>query len=196
MKIMKVFALIALLIGIGAVPALAQMYDFTYTGSYFQATGTLDLVSGLAVSGSGTLTYDNGTVTTTPITLFPLNPAMEGNISGDGIRSNGTDLNGLDNLVFPGSNPLLDGAGLIFWMGSTAPAAALADTGTHPNFGTVDAYNIYSSGSYASIGVLGGPYTIDSGSFTLTSVPDGGTTLALLGLAVAGLAGLRRKLSV
>jgi hypothetical protein len=30
---------------------------------------------------------------------------------------------------------------------------------------------------------------------TFTTVPDGGTTLALLGLAIAGLAGLRRKLS-
>jgi len=31
--------------------------------------------------------------------------------------------------------------------------------------------------------------------FQFTAVPDGGTTLTLLGLAVAGLAGLRRKLS-
>ena len=33
-------------------------------------------------------------------------------------------------------------------------------------------------------------------TFTEFAVPDGGTTLALLGLAVAGMAGLRRKLSV
>jgi hypothetical protein len=32
--------------------------------------------------------------------------------------------------------------------------------------------------------------------FQFSAVPDGGTTLALLGLAVAGLVGLRRKLSV
>jgi hypothetical protein len=33
-------------------------------------------------------------------------------------------------------------------------------------------------------------------NFSATQVPDGGTTLSLLGLAIAGLAGLRRKLSL
>jgi hypothetical protein len=36
----------------------------------------------------------------------------------------------------------------------------------------------------------------ESGTFSLTAVPDGGTTLSLLGLALVGLAGLRRKLSL
>jgi hypothetical protein len=43
------------------------------------------------------------------------------------------------------------------------------------------------------------PASASFDSFTVTSgasVPDGGTTLLLLGLAVAGLAGLRRKLGV
>jgi len=40
------------------------------------------------------------------------------------------------------------------------------------------------------------PYLSMSGTQVIASTPDGGTTLALLGLAVAGLAGLSRKLSV
>jgi hypothetical protein len=45
--------------------AMAQMtYDFTYDGSGYQATGTLDVNgSGLAISGSGILTYDKGVAT-------------------------------------------------------------------------------------------------------------------------------------
>ena len=38
---MKILATIALLIGIGAVPALAQDYDFTFTDSTYSAQGIL-----------------------------------------------------------------------------------------------------------------------------------------------------------
>jgi hypothetical protein len=194
------------MVGIGAVPAFADsIYDFSYNGSYFQATGTLDVNgSGLAVSGSGTLTYDS---VTTAITLFPLNAAMLADTSSDSVRTaGGTDLIGLDNQVYPGVNPLVDGLGLIFWMGSTTPTGALASTASNPNFCdgvaspcTVGGFAIYSNGpgSYSAFGAdipLDGLYNGDNGSFTLTYVPDGGTTLVLLGLAVAGLAGLRRKL--
>jgi len=207
---MKKLAVIALLIGIGAVPALAQTtYDFTYTGGYFTATGSLDVNgSGLATSGSGTMTWDGG-ADTSAITLFPLNSVMEANPGSDGVRVNGgTDLNGLDNLVFPSSNPLLDGYGLIFWMGNTAPTAALLDTSSiHPNFGNVGGFAIGGDcawacgGTYSSFGADGSLdlYASDLGTFTLTpapSVPDGGTTLALLGFTIAGLAGLRRKFGI
>ena len=201
---MKKFAIIAILIGIGAVPAFADaIYDFTYNGGYFTATGTLDLNgSGLALSGSGTLMYDS---VTTAITLFPLNAAMLADPSGNGVRAGGTDWNQIDNQVYVGSNPLVDGYGLIFWTGSTTPTGALADSSIHPNFCegipscAVDLFAIYSNGPSSYSGFGAGPtglYAGDNGSFTLTAVPDGGTTLALLGLAIAGLAGLRRKLGV
>ena len=205
---MKILAVIALMIGIGSVPAFADaIYDFTYNGGYFTATGTLDLNgSGLALSGSGTLTY--GSVTTA-ITLFPLNAAMLADPSGNGVRAGGTDWNQIDNQVYIGSNPLVDGYGLIFWTGSTTPTGALADTGsTHPNFCsgianpcTVGGWNVYYyDGTYQSFGANApstGLYNGEDGAFTLTYIPEGGgTTLTLLGLAVAGLAGLRRKLGV
>ena len=41
---------------------------------------------------------------------------------------------------------------------------------------------------------LGNPST--TVNFSATQVPDGGTTLAFLGLALVGLAGLRRKLNL
>jgi hypothetical protein len=216
---MKNFAVIALLLGTGAVPVLADVtYDFTYDGSHFQATGTLDVNgSGLAVSGSGTLTYTGIPGSgTTAITLFPLNAAMLADPAANGVRANdGTDWNQIDNQVNVGSNPVLDGYGLIFWTGNTVPVGALADLGNHPalNEGLAPAdqvvglYAIYGNGpgSYGSFGALGTGsdatkiYGSDSGSFSLSpagAVPDGGTTLAFLGLAVAGLAGLRRKLSI
>jgi hypothetical protein len=65
-----------------------------------------------------------------------------------------------------------------------------------PTIGTSTDMWYGAPGSY----VVDNSYAIDTGAKTNTlgvqfNVPDGGTTLVLLGLAVAGLAGLRRKLS-
>jgi hypothetical protein len=105
-------------------------------------------------------------------------------------------LNGLDNLVFPGSSPLIDGFGLIFWTGNTPPTAALADTSDiHPNFGNVGGFAIYSDGgnTYSSSGASGSFYDYqDYGSFTLTpavATPEPGG-VSLLVTMLAGLVGL------
>jgi hypothetical protein len=68
--------------------------------------------------------------------------------------------------------------------GSTYSPAGIYGFATQSNGGYVDRWG----GADASA-----PAIYDAGSF---GVPEGGTTLALLGLAVAGLVGLRRKLSV
>jgi hypothetical protein len=102
--------------------------------------------------------------------------------------------------------------------GSTLNASSLVHVGNLTNgsitLGALDLLNDPHSGSayglstVAWAGVEIGnwdngtsviPASASFDSFTVTSgasVPDGGTTLLLLGLAVAGLAGLRRKLGV
>jgi|ERR1019366_3316445 hypothetical protein len=192
---MKNFAVIALLIAAGAVPALADVtYNFTYTGSYFQATGSLDVNgSGLAVSGTGTLTWNNGTPQSEAITLLNLNGSST-------VRADdGTDLIGVGQQVYVGSDPVLDGAGVVFCISAACPAYTFpAHTGLWSPWGN-------GPGSYTSFGAQssadsgGHLYNQDNGSFSLSpaaATPDGGTTLALLGLAVTALAVLRRKFSV
>jgi len=58
-------------------------------------------------------------------------------------------------------------------------------------------FNIASAPDVINVSLynLGGGIVASPGTYALNSLPDGGTTLTLLGLAVAGLAGLRRKLS-
>ena len=65
-------------------------------------------------------------------------------------------------------------------------ALGLAPTTAFANFGFVTAVNTLSGGS---------PYTAISTDITNTQVPDGGTTLGLLGMGMLGLGYLRRRLA-
>jgi hypothetical protein len=91
------------------------------------------------------------------------------------------------------------------------PLGGLGYTDTTPLFagGPDNAYFFYLGGpgeggtpgqyyeyQFAQSNQTGNGTPLINVTFTEFAVPDGGTTLALLGLAVAGLAGLRRKLSV
>jgi hypothetical protein len=200
---MKVFAVIALLIGIGAAPALAvdAQFNFTYSDANYLLSGVLTaspegggayLVTGVT---NGTVTWTTappGTTSTYALTLVPL---------GVQVRDiGGTDLWGQDDLIYPGQTPLL----------TPCPNWGCALGGLQfafPAGGALSGYNggsdialfannllgDYGSQEYGDLGGYGN--TTSGGTFTLSAVPDGGTTLLLLGLAIAGLAGLRRKLS-
>jgi hypothetical protein len=112
---------VSLAVAIFAGVASANVYDFDYSGTYFTATGTLDVnASGVATAGSGNLTY--GT-TTTAITLYQIDNPPSGVINAR--TAGGTDLIGLDNQVYTPPGPLLDTDGLIFWIGNTPPTAGL-----------------------------------------------------------------------
>jgi hypothetical protein len=72
--------------------------------------------------------------------------------------------------------------------------------GTAPSEGTSSIIYV-GSGRFDGTAGLYFPTTIDSGppnryEAGTFATPDGGTTLSLLGLAIVGLAGLRRKLSL
>jgi|SRR6266403_3281088 len=70
---------------------------------------------------------------------------------------------------------------------------------------SLSATSMYSNATFASLGITPGTYTwtwgtgVHADSFTLqigaAGVPDGGSTVSLLGCALLGLAALRRKLS-
>jgi hypothetical protein len=87
----------------------------------------------------------------------------------------------LDYAQGSGQNP----GGLLFSV--NAPGDTLLWSGNNGGNGTGYSF----AGNFGNNGVIAPADT----TFTMT-VPDGGTTLALLGLAIAGLAGLRRKLRV
>src|ERR1035438_9696190 len=194
---MKKFAIVALMIGIGAVPALAQNYDFTYSDSNYILSGVLtaspDGGGVYTVTGvTGTISYQGGSAYA--LTLVPPG-AVPTNANGDNVY-------GQDDLIYPGQAPLLtldpnyNGNGGIEFAfpaggslsgyngGSDIALFANTSAGGPGAYGSLESANL---GGYAN--------TTSGGTFTLSLVPDGGTTLVLLGLAVAGLAGLRRKLS-
>jgi hypothetical protein len=200
-KEMKIFAVTALLIGIGAVPALAQSYDFTYSDANYILSGVLTA----SPDGGGvyTVTGVTGTVaqTSAPSTTYALTLVPPGVVAEN---HNGDDLFGQDDLIYPGQTPLLTICpnwgcalgGLLFAFpagGALSGYNGGSDIALFANNGSGNGSGDYGSIEYSNLGGYGN--LASGGTFTLSAVPDGGTTLVLLGLAVAGLAGLRRKLS-
>jgi hypothetical protein len=179
---MKKFSLVLLAIAtalaISTVASAQPNYDFTFSGSGITASGSLYSITPygngggyLATSGGLTL---NGNLAD-PFSLIP-NPNNGAPAGYPGFI--------YDDLIFPTcaackAGNLLDIDGILFTDNSN------------------NVINIWGTGSNTGyILYLGQSY---SGTFTLTPpmpCPDGGTTLTLLGLAIAGLAGLRRKLGV
>jgi hypothetical protein len=190
---MKKFAIIAILIGVGAVPALAQNYDFTFTDSAYSAQGILVTTNeggGVYLATSvidGTLTYLGQTF---DLTLVPA-----GNDARD---SGGTDFFGQDNLLYPNSPTELLTTDFLSFQ-ATAPGLGTSNVGIWANGGSdygIQTSWILAGAPLGTPGWISGSGLFTGGTFTLTYVPDGGTTLALLGLAIAGLAGLRRRFGV
>ena len=186
-RIVVLAASVLLLSGV----ALADTTNFTfsYVGSYFSVNnGSLVAQNNgngsfTALSGTGTLTYGTNPVNSYTVSLYPI-PGAPTPIT---VRtSDGTDLIGLDNQLFPTSAPMLYVYGLIFEFGATPLQAAI---------------NIYFDGSYKSFAsghdALGNViYDGDSGGvFTLTDVPEASTMSLLITMlsGVVGLAGIRRK---
>jgi hypothetical protein len=151
-------------------------WTFTDTSGLVVASGTL---SGSSFGGGGGFNITSGGITDNLYgsgTIFP-NPSP----GAVGLSPGGTT--NYDNLLFPGTDPLVDNWGLLF-------------------VGPAHEYNIYSNTApitylkFVGTTGSGGSGPDDVGTFAIVSTPDGGTTLALLGLALVGLAGIRRKLSL
>ena len=205
---MKKFAVIVLMIGIGSVPAFADSF-YTLTATGTEANGqsvainaTLDLSAvspGLfqVVGATGTVLDPWGTtVSITGVTNSYVSP-----FSQDNLVSIPADFSAAGS----SGQFWFDTNGLLFTTSINTPGdaydAGIAPDQYYPNgqyqFADTGA-NIAGTGPGGQVSYpLGNwPYNTTDLSVTLTPVPDGGTTLALLGLALAGLAGLRRKLSM
>ncbi|MGA2373466.1 MAG: VPDSG-CTERM sorting domain-containing protein [Candidatus Korobacteraceae bacterium] len=187
---MKKFALAMFAIAVAFAftqVASATSLDFTYTSPTVTLSGVLD--STLISPGVYALT--GGSVDVTASSSSGNLPTGTWNAIPDPTGTaipysccGGTFT--YDQQGFPGQDPVVDLYGFMFQLSSTPG----------------DYLNIYSNGpgNYGVTSAINGNLGVNVGSEVPTSVsltvPDGGTTLALLGLVVAGLAGLRRKLSV
>ena len=150
-----------------AAQAYAGVYNLTYTGvDGTDATGQIVVLGGYATSGYLDVT---GPANAGDYTLVP------------GSGSDGSFV--WDSIVFVGSDPFLDTTGGLQF------AMAGAEVNMFYNSGQWDPADTYS--------LWGAPpnWAPESyGTATLTPVPDGGLTVALLGGALVGLQALRRKL--
>jgi hypothetical protein len=164
---MKKFALASLAIAAAFVFAQAASAQSVYN---FTFTG---VTSGPYVgdTASGSLTVNGGDLIEGLTGTYDSVDYGSSAMVLDAVGSFGSN----DNLFNPtGSPSYFDTSGLSFKAGG--------------NDGTFVESSLNGNGYYTN------PQTpVD---FSATHVPDGGTTLTLLGLAIAGLAGLRRKLSV
>lgn len=195
------FSLIAVAAGLmlaaSGQSAVAQIYNFTFLGGGMNATGTIDIVSGVATSGS------------INVTGVPLeaNPSMFTTASGDlltlggDVRNHDGDVITYDTVANAGNDPVFDSTGIAF--GSDFFGY---DGGT-PEYNTI--INIWgnSPGSYSmfvgeaqldgSGNVIGDPqwvYTTGNGSLTLTTPTPEPSTVALIMLgALTGFAVIRRR---
>jgi hypothetical protein len=171
---MKKFALASLAIAAAFVFAQAasaqSVYNFTFTG----------VTSGPYVgdTASGSLTVNGGDLIEGLTGTYDSVDYGSSAMVLDAVGSFGSN----DNLFNPtGSPSYFDTSGLSFKAGGND-------------------YNLfYINGTFVESSLNGNGYYTNPQTpvdFSATHVPDGGTTLTLLGLAIAGLAGLRRKLSV
>jgi hypothetical protein len=185
----KRYSLLAALVGALLLPsglAFADTtFNWTFTGPHISGSGTLTAIaSGTAgldyiTGGSGNVDYDGTTLAVTfGVCLVP--GARCTFVNTDGVGANLE----IDNWLYPG-NPA----------GSQLTGYGVAVTPTpiatpHPYLG------IWDTPSQSFYGWGGNQYENLSTPFTVSSVPDGGATLMLLGAALFGIETLRRKFHV
>jgi len=152
--------------GEATVPGSGSVDPFI---SFSAGGGTITGWADITVSGD-TVTGITGSITDSDISSSPVA------ITGLSLYA------GADNtFTYPGTWPYVTFGGLSF---STSEG----------DFNIASAPNIINDSKNNPVGYPLSPP--NSYPLNYLTVPDGGTTLVLLGLAVAGLAGLRRKLSV
>jgi len=146
-----------------AVQANAAWYDLTYTdGGANAGTGSIDVVGGVAVSGSFTVTAGTATGTWT------LSP-------GAGVAGGFQ----WDNVVNPTSDPFLTSGGLLFTSGGNELNLWGTGPGQYDLWGNLGGgYNPVSSGGIATLTAVPEPTTMVAGAMLL--LPFGVSTLRML----------------
>ncbi len=173
------FGLVAVLVLLASSSAVAdQIYNFTFTSSGMDATGTIDVAGGVAQSGSINVTNvplaaDPNTLITAAGNLLPGNGAAQ-NHNGDNLP--------YDNLVTFANNPILTSNGIDFVAGQYDPThyntliglwGGDANGNPVPNEYTLFVGEAQLDGNGNVIpGESGYVYNYLSGSLTLTPVPE------------------------
>jgi hypothetical protein len=176
----RYFALTCLaLLSLGTAAA-DDVFAFTFQGLY-TGTGTLTTIDngdGTFTAISGTGFYDNLAITLVANPTAP-NPFDKPVPNGDFY---------FDDQLFPAANSILDGWGLLFRFDN--PVNSLG--ATYVNFcGTTACDGL--DDTYSAL-LNDANFTIDDATFEVNSVPEP-STLAFLGLGLAGLTTLKRRLS-
>ena len=182
---MKLFKIAVSLITVSAALTLtnnahAVLYDFTFNGDGSSASGQIDLVGGVAVSGTLDVTSGNAQGT---YSLYTWNGGGISSIRVDG----GTDLI-VDNLVDVNSRPSLDVYGLAFVSSSY--------TGGHPSEGIDLSLNYGTTYNLAGFGIDGycNPNANGSVFFDLVPFPEPTTgAIILLCLGISSMMIFRRR---
>jgi hypothetical protein len=163
--------------------ANATLYTFSYSDTAgLAANGTLDVVAGQAVDGTGTVSWTQAGGGSNSITLLTLANPLAQDLGGGQLNGvfNGGNANGDTN--FP-----VDGLGLVFIVGTPGAGASSGNIGT-------SGFNIWYNGGYE--GYLTSPYQFEAGSgtFAVAAVPEPSTwAMLLLGFAGLSFMAYRRK---
>lgn len=195
---LSVFSCCALLLLLALAPsAQAQTFNFIFTSSGMNATGTVDLLSGVAQSG--TISVSGVPVEASPSTLI----SAAGNLlPGTGVAKNQNgDYLPYDNLVNFANNPILTGNGIDFGSGQYNSDHYNSLIGLWGG----DVYGNPSPGLYTLFvgeALLDGSgnvvvpeyvYHSDAGTLTLTAIPEPSAYAAVIGVAILGFVAIRRR---
>ena len=184
-----------------APAAFAQTYDFTFTSGGMDATGTITVVGGVAQSGSINVT--GIPIEADPSMLISASGALLPG-SGAAQNHNGDNLP-YDNLVNFANNPILTGNGIDFVSGQYGPThynTLIGLWGGDVNGNPVpNEYTLFVGEAEldGNGNVIPGEneyvYTDNSGSLTLTTVPEPSTDALILGALAAGFVAMRRRVA-
>ncbi len=162
-----------------SVASAVTEFDLSYTDVANGISGSGVVYGSLAGGGQYLLTSGNFTISVSPsftATGFLTSPPS--------VRTNGgTDLI-TDNILSPASNPIVDGNGIAF---GPMPFVTNVSPGFNIWGNSPNNYSVF----FAGYGNSGDPFfyrEFDGGILTITrtvTVPDGGMTVALLGLGIA-----------
>jgi len=188
-----------LLMFIASAPAaVAQIYTFSFTGGgRMDASGTINIVGGVATSGS--INVVNVPLEATPSTLISAAGALVPDPGSPStltlINHDGDDII-FDNVVNLSGNPILNSNGLGFASGpyqdSVHYNTLINIWGNSPGSYSLFVAEANVDGNGNVIGDAQWVYTADSGSLTLTPVPEP-ATLGLVSAGLLGLLALRRR---
>jgi hypothetical protein len=185
-----------LLLIVSSQAAVAQVYNFNFIGGGMNATGTIDIVGGVATGGSINVT---GVPLEADPTMFTTASGDLLTLGGD-VRDHDGDVVTYDTFANAANDPVFDSTGVAFGSGFFG-----MDGGT-PEYNTI--INLWGN-SPGSYGIFVGEAQVDgngnvigdaqwvyaegNGSLALTPTPEPSTVALILGGLIVGAVAIRRR---